>query len=160
MLVFRIVTRKQVATALTGEGARRYGGRWNFKGAAVVYTAGTGALALLEMLVQDQPLRAEYTVLPVELPPSIEVAHISLDRLPKNWPESGDLEPTRAIGAQWLHEAKTAVLRVPSAVVPSEFNYLLNPAHSKFVRIRIGRVEKLSIDLRLIQRFATNKSTA
>jgi RES domain-containing protein len=149
---FRIVTRKRVADAFSGEGARLYGGRWNPKGIRLVYTAGSRALAILEMLAQDQPLRARYAIIPVIVPSSIRIERLSRATLPKGWEDARQSERLRAIGANWVKRGKSAVLCVPSAVVPSEFNYLLNPAHTDFSRIKQGHVETLRTDRRLLDK--------
>ena len=160
LIVFRIVTQRHVADAFSGEGARLYGGRWNPKGIRVVYTASSRALAMLEMLAQDQPLRAHYTIIPAAIPASIKVERLALTKLPTDWAESNQNETLRTIGADWINRSKAAVLCVPSAVVPSEFNYLLNPGHADFKRIKIGNAEIIKTDARLIQKIADKTSTS
>ena len=157
--VFRIVTQRHAHDAFSGEGARLYGGRWNPKGIRVVYTASSRALAMLEMLTQDQPLRARYVIIPATIPAAIQIERVALTRLPTGWSESNQNEALRAIGADWVKRSNTAVLCVPSAVVPSEFNYLLNPGHSNFKRIKIGKAEVIKTDARLMQKI-TDKTTS
>lgn len=152
--VFRIVTHRRVADAFSGEGARVYGGRWNPKGISVVYTASSRALAILEMLVQDRPLRARYAIMAARLPSTVRIERVSAAALPDTWATALPADELRAVGADWIKRAKTAVLRVPSAVVPSEFNYLLNPAHPEFNRIKQWPVETLNTDHRLFQKLA------
>ena len=84
-----------MADAFSGEGARLYGGRWNPKGIRVVYTASSRALAMLEMLAQDQPLRAHYTIIPAAIPASIKVERLALTKLPTDWAESNQNETLR-----------------------------------------------------------------
>ncbi len=147
--VWRIVTARFAEAAFSGEGARRYGGRWNRKGVLVVYTAGSQSLAMLEMLVQDQPLRACYMMIPAEIPPGLEIEQVDIDRLPSDWRDPAALEALRAIGNEWEARLATVVLAVPSTVIPSETNYLLNPRHPDFAQIAIGEPRELVTDLRL-----------
>lgn len=147
--VWRLVTARFAETAFSGEGARRYGGRWNRKGVAVVYTAGSLSLAMLELLVQDQPLRAHYLSIPAEIPPEVGIERLDPDRLPADWRDPAALETLRGIGGDWAAGLASAVLAVPSAVIPVETNYLLNPRHPDFGRIRIGEPQELVSDLRL-----------
>jgi RES domain-containing protein len=149
---WRLTTARFACTAFTGDGARRWGGRWNPKGRAVVYTAGNLSLAMLEMLVQDQPLRARYVAIPAEIPADLAIRHIRVDELPADWREPTGRDRLRHIGADWLARRETAVLAVPSTVIPSETNYLLNPAQADFERIGIGEPEPLVTDLRLLGR--------
>lgn len=151
--VFRIVTRARAADAFSGEGARLYGGRWNSKGIRVVYTASARSLAMLEMLVQDQPLHAEYVIIPARVPSRVRVEQVATSVLPKDWRATGPNEALRELGEQWVRRSLSAVLRVPSAVVPQEHNYLLNPAHADFGKIKLGRAEALTTDPRLVARF-------
>ena len=154
LVVFRIVTQRHVADAFTGEGARLFGGRWNPKGVRVIYTASSRALAMLEMLTQDQPLRAHYVIIPATISASIDIERIAITKLPTDWSEPSQHDALRAAGADWAKRGKAAVLCVPSAVVPSEFNYLLNPEHTDFKRIKIGKAEGIKADSRLLQKIA------
>ena len=150
--VWRLVTARFADTALSGEGARRYGGRWNRKGVSVVYTSGTLSLAMLEMLVQDQPLRARYTTIPVDMPTGLEIERLDIDQLPADWQDPAALEVLRRIGSDWTVGLSSAVLAVPSAVIPVETNYLLNPKHPDFAQITIGEPRELITDLRLLKK--------
>jgi len=152
LTVWRIVTARFAEVAFSGEGARRYGGRWNRRGVPLVYTAGSQSLALLEMLVQDEPLRASYLMIPAEIPTGLSVGRIGLDQLPPDWRAPAALETLRTLGTEWAAGLATAVLAVPSVVIPAETNYLLNPRHADFARISIGGAQALLTDLRLIKR--------
>jgi RES domain-containing protein len=149
--VWRVVTQRYADTAFSGEGARLYGGRWNPKGLAMIYTAETQSLALLEMLVQDAPLHARYVMIPARVPEQI-VAHIDQTTLPSDWRELSARTELQRIGATWIHAATSAVLAVPSAVVPAEFNYLLNPTHPDYALLEIGTRTEWLTDQRLMRR--------
>ena len=151
--VWRVVTERYADTAFSAEGARLYGGRWNPKGLAMVYTAQTQSLALLEMLVQDAPLRARYVMIPARIPKQI-VAHIDQATLPADWRELSARSDLQQIGATWIHAGTSAVLAVPSAVVPAEFNYLINPAHSDYSLLELGTRTEWLADQRLMRRAA------
>jgi RES domain-containing protein len=152
LCVCRLVTGRLADTAFSGEGARPYGGRWNRKGVPAVYTAGSLSLAMLELLVQDQPLRARYMAIPAEIPQDLEIERVDVARLPPDWRDPAALEALRAVGSDWGAALTTAVLAVPSAVIPIETNFLLNPKHPAFARIAIGEPKELITDLRLIVR--------
>jgi RES domain-containing protein len=146
---WRITKRKHARHAFNGEGAREFGGRWNNPGIAVVYTAQSQSLAALEMLVHlDSPgLLESYVLFEVEIDEAL-VQQVA--RLPKNW--KGDPPPAqiRAIGDEWALAARSVALRVPSALVPSENNFLLNPNHPDFARLRIGKPIRFRFDPRLV----------
>lgn len=127
--VFRIVTQRRATDAFSGEGARLYGGRWNPKGVRFVYTASSRALAMLAMLAQEEPLHARYAIIPAKLPTSLTIERVAVSKLLAGWSEPLPNGALRALGADWVRRAKTAVLCVPSAIVPNEFNYVLNPLH-------------------------------
>ena len=152
LTVWRLVTRRFADTAFTGEGARLYGGRWNHKGIPIVYTAASQSLAMLEMLVQDEPLRAHYMMIPATLPDSLVIEHIDPTRLPADWRDPLARERLQAMGSEWARLKNSAVLAVPSAVIPAETNYLLNPVHPAFSKIKIGAAQPFITDLRLIKR--------
>lgn len=150
-VVWRIVTARYAESAFSGEGARLYSGRWNRKGVAVVYTAGSQSLAMLEMLVQDQPLRARYVMIPASLPESLAIERIVPGQLPEGWREGPARQELQALGSNWIRRQTSAVLAVPSAVIPDETNYLLNPTHPDFAAIEIGEPQDFVTDLRLLR---------
>ena len=153
LTVWRVVTERYADTAFSGEGARLYGGRWNPKGVAMVYTAQTQSLALLEMLVQDSPLRAHYVMIPARFPERI-VERMDPASLPVDWREISARGELQQVGARWSQTRASAVLAVPSAVVPAETNYLLNPNHTDFAHVQIGAREEWLTDTRLLRRAA------
>lgn len=135
------------AQAFNGEGARLVGGRWNSKGTAVVYTAGTAALAVLEQLVhvQSHEFLDAYRLCKISFD-DVLVETVSQADLPPAWKTSKDL---KRLGDEWAAKQSSAVLRVPSVIVDSEVNYLLNPAHPDFPRIDIDRPQPFWFDPRL-----------
>ena len=144
---YRIVKRRFVGTAFSGEGARLYGGRWNSPGVRVIYTSSTIALALLEW-------RAHLTYWPAPPVALIEVQFdaglvLSSVRLPTSWQRTPSPKENAAVGDNWVKAGKSAVLKLPSAIVPEEYNYLLNPAHPGFGKVTIGRPRFLRVDPRL-----------
>ena len=149
--VWRITTARFAQSAFSGEGARLYGGRWNPKGWEVVYTAQSQSLALLELMVQDDPLRAHYVLIPAKLPADLPETRIDVDQLPEDWRTIGARDVLQTMGQAWLQEAQTAVLNVPSAVVPAERNILINPRHPDFARIVLGEPQSLQTDTRLLR---------
>lgn len=149
LTVWRLVTARFADTAFSGEGARLYGGRWNLKGVPVVYTSATQSLAMLEMLVQDEPLRARYVMIPANLPKGMKLERIAPEQLPADWRHLGARQQLQVIGTDWAKRRSSAVLAVPSAVIPSETNYLLNPLHPSFSKIEIGKPLDFVTDLRL-----------
>ncbi len=149
LAVWRMVTARFAKSAFSGDGARRYGGRWNRKGVPLVYTAGTQSLAMLEMLVQDEPLRARYVIIEARIPKGVTIDRIRVADLPPDWRDIAAREDLQAIGTAWAKKRNAAVLAVPSAVIPAETNYLLNPLHPDFRRIKIGKLQKFEPDLRL-----------
>jgi RES domain-containing protein len=152
--VWRLTTARFAKSAFSGDGARLYGGRWNRKGVPLVYTAGTQSLGMLEMLVQDDALRARYAVIEARIPKGVTIDRIRIEDLPPDWREIDGREKLRAIGTEWARKLHAAVLAVPSAVVPAELNYLLNPLHPDFRRIKIGKPQEFRTDLRLIEAVA------
>ena len=145
---WRIVKEKHAATAFSGEGARLYGGRWNSAGVGLVYTSGTQALAALESLVHlNPPVIFKYAAIPVEFDAAlVEKA----PALPADWADQPAPPSTQAIGDLWAKEARSAVLQLPSVIIPGESNYLLNPAHPDFKKISIGKPAAFAFDPRLL----------
>lgn len=152
LTVWRIKTARFVTSAFTGEGARLYGGRWNPKGYPIVYTAESRSLALLEMLVQDDPLRANYVLVPAHIPNDLSITTIQTQELPEDWRNLSTRDALQTIGKDWLTSMRSAILSVPSAVLPAERNYLINPNHPDFQNIMLGSPESLQTDMRLYKK--------
>ncbi len=145
---WRIVKEKHATTAFSGEGARLYGGRWNSAGVSLVYTSSTRALAALESLVHlNPPVIFRYAAIPIEFDAAL-VEKVST--LPHGWNEQPAPPSTRALGDLWACQARSAVLELPSVIIPGESNYLLNPAHPDFTKIALGRPQPFSFDPRLL----------
>lgn len=149
---WRITKAKHASTAFTGGGAKAYGGRWNSPGTAMVYTAGSASLAILEMLVhlQAQDLMHRYVIFEVTFSETLVTA-INSAKLPKSWRRSPAPATVQAVGDGWVTGGKSAVLRLPSVIVPSEWNYLLNPALPDFAKITVGPKQPIKFDPRLIK---------
>ena len=146
---WRLTKTRYLATAWDGEGAKTSGGRWNSVGTAVVYTSATLSLALVETLVHvPSGLLPAYTAVPIDFEDSLVAVVEAADLLP-NWKKQPAPPETRAIGDAWAASSRSALLRVPSVVVPIEFNYVINPKHRDFGRIRIGAPTPSPFDPRL-----------
>lgn len=146
---WRLIKTKHLVTAWDGEGARRAGGRWNSVGTPVVYTSSTLALALVETLVHiPSGVLPAYTAVSVDFDESLVTA-LDPRSLPTDWMKYPAPASTRAVGDAWVSAAGSAVLRVPSVVVPAECNYVLNPNHPDFTRARIGTPMPFPFDPRL-----------
>ena len=149
LMVWRLITARFAHSAFSGEGARLYGGRWNHKGTPMVYTAGSQSLAMLEMLVQDEPLRARYVMVSAALPKNLKIERVTPVQLPADWRDPGARDRLQKIGTDWVKRESSVVLAVPSVVIPNETNYLLNPRHPSMARIVIGKPQEFITDLRL-----------
>jgi RES domain-containing protein len=102
-----------------------YGGRWNHKGTPVLYTAASRALCALEILANADELAGDYVLTPIELPEDLPM-HV-VGTLPPDWDAREPTDETRDIGTSWANGLSTAVLAVPSSIIPLELNYLVNP---------------------------------
>lgn len=152
IIAWRLVKTRFLKHAFDGEGARLYGGRWNSAGGPVVYSSATASLAVLELFanVQRSELLISYSLLSCSFDEAL-LSEVGLDDLPSNWRGSPAPAELQAIGDDWLRSGRSAVLRVPSAVIEHESNYLLNPAHRDFKRIKRSAAEPFMFDLRLIK---------
>ncbi len=151
-LAWRLIKTKHAEQAYTGEGARRFGGRWNSRGTRMIYASETIALALLETLVHlDSAILLErYSLCTIQLDDAV-IEDLSLERLPKRWRRSPPPRALQEVGDRWVQDARSAVLRVPSAIVPIERNLLFNPVHPDFASLTLGEPRPFPIDLRLVQ---------
>jgi RES domain-containing protein len=147
---WRIFKTRYESDAFNGEGARLYGGRWNSVGVAVVYTAGSLSLAILELLVHldRSNVLPSYSICPVNFDESL-VKAVDIKDLPPDWQESPSSHFLQELGDEWIAKATSVVLRVPSAVVPQENNYLINPRHKDFKKLKLGTPNSLKLDTRL-----------
>lgn len=147
---WRIARSNRVARAFDGEGARIYGGRWNSPGTPVVYTAQSESLAALELLVHlhSSELLTSYSAIPVDFDDDL-VEVLPPAKLPRNWSAHPAPSALQQIGDRWAAAGRSLVLQVPSAIVPREHNYLLNPIHPDFRRVVIGRASRFRFDPRL-----------
>lgn len=136
---------------LSGEGGLRFSGRWHSRGARILYLADHPASTLVETLVHleidPEDLPDRYQLLAVDIPDNVGFEAIEEDQLPANWRDQTPL--TRALGDRWLRDARTALLRVPSATVPFAVNWLLNPAHADAAHARIVAIIRAPFDRRL-----------
>ena len=137
---------------LNGIGGLYASARWHTKGRPIVYLAETPAGALLESLVhleidkEDVPLR--YQLMKVNAEDDIPFETVMPDSLPNTWRDEEEI--TRRIGTEWLKDGKTALLQVPSAIMPETWNWLLNPRHEDAKRVRIVSAVKYFHDMRLV----------
>jgi len=149
--LWRVVKRKHAATAFDGKAALRFGGRWNSPGRRAVYASASKSLAVLEVLVHldvGRPLpRLVAFTFDVD---SKLVDHLAAVQLPRHWRTSRGLLATQQLGDTWLASGSALALAVPSTIVPEELNYLLNPAHPAFGRLRFGRSIPFLLDPRLV----------
>lgn len=139
---------------LTGQGGLRAPARWHNKGKPIVYAASSPASALLEVLVHLEladldALPDAYQLLMIEVPDDLTVVTLEKADLDSEWLVREDI--TRSAGDAWLGEANSAVLAVPSAIVPYTQNYLINPAHSDAGQIRVVAQDHYPFDARLFR---------
>ena len=148
---WRLCQAAHQGTAFTGEGARRYGGRWNHKGQAAVYTAATQSLSALEILVHtDTDLVAnDYVVFAVDFPADVAIETVLPAELPPRWRDEYPPLACQSLGGAWLEQGRSAVLAVPSAIIPSETNYILTPGHPEFAQLLIQPPAPFTFDPRL-----------
>lgn len=150
--VWRIVKNRYASSAFDGEGARKFGGRWNSPGVPLAYASGTRALCLLEVLAGLGSVRPlpSYVLISASFDDAL-VLSVSLDQLPPDWRRSPPPPATQRIGDAWADQRTSAVLRVPSVIVPDEHNYLFNPAHPDFQHVQVGPPEEITLDSRLLR---------
>jgi RES domain-containing protein len=145
---WRLTKTRYLATAWDGEAARRGGGRWNGVGTPVVYASGTLSLALVGTLVHlPSGVLPAYSAQRADFDESLVTVLQDAD-LPPDWRSDRPPAASRAFGDAWVAEGRTAVLRVPSVVVPVEVDYIFNPRHPDFARVRIGAPIPFPFDVR------------
>lgn len=150
MIVYRI-SNSDYKGDLSGTGSKIFGSRWNSKGTAVLYTSQYISLSVLEMLVNTN--FKDYTIaldlMYIKFPDELPVIEIELKQLKNNWKD--DVDYTRFIGDEFIKQNKSLLLKVPSAVIQEEFNYLANPLHADFKKIKIIKTKLFWPDERLFK---------
>lgn len=152
MTSWRLVKAPLAATAFDGEGARLHGGRWSSPGVRVIYAAEHLSLAALEMLVhlQDAVALRSYVAIDVEFDADL-ATEVDRSTLPVSWRAYPVRPELQVIGNEWAATGRSVILRVPSAIVPVESNFLFNPAHPQFESVKIGRPRSFDFDVRLLR---------
>jgi len=150
---WRIVRAARANSAFTGEGGRVYGGRWNSRGTALVYVSEHESLAALELFVHTMPLAPTERYFSFRLEWEDKITeYFSLKNLPPNWNAEPPTFETMQIGDDWVRRGISVALAVPSVLSTSEKNFLLNPTHSYFKRIKISKPVEYRFDSRLLNR--------
>jgi RES domain-containing protein len=152
MRFWRICRRRYAAEAASGEGAYRYGGRWNSRGVRVVYASTSLALAAIETFVNLEPrlLPEDLVSIEGEIPEVLEIERLSLEALRPRWQRSRDESLARS-GNEWIRAGKTVALLVPAATILGEWNVLLNPAHAQFSKVKFDPPRPFEFDARMFR---------
>lgn len=148
MIIYRLVTGKY-KDDLSGNGSKLYGGRWNSPGTAVLYTAENISLAVLEILVRADKytIPVSYKLLKITIPDDADTIIITEAKLRKQWED--DLAYTQWMGDEIFKANESLILKVPSAIVPEENNYIINTGHKDFKKVKITDTDSFEFDKRL-----------
>ena len=152
MEVFRL-SRETHAAILSGKGAAIKGARWNSIGVEMIYTAANRSLAMAEVAVHFTlaTLPSDYVMTTIFIPEDISLQKLIVKDLPKDWNAFPHPSSTLAIGDIFIANNKFCVLQIPSVVTQGDFNLLINPNHSEFLKIRIMAIEKFPFDKRIFK---------
>lgn len=147
MEVFRI-TLTEYADGLYASGRSN---RWNYKGEKVIYAAGSRSLACLENVVHASgvALSQHFTVMVIYIPDKISIETIGTGQLPKDWNKKARPRTCQRLGSQWANSNASLLLQVPSSIIPDEKNYLINPAHKDFTKVKIIDHQNFYFDRRI-----------
>jgi RES domain-containing protein len=150
MIVFRLAKQKYCRD-LSGKGAELAGGRWNSKGVSMIYTSESRALCLAEIAVHVPIgiVPVDYFLTEIEIPEGIEISPVTEKDLPAGWDAFPHSKTTQEIGDMFILKNEFLILKVPSAVVKGDFNYLINPGHFLFREVKIVKTELFTFDTRL-----------
>lgn len=150
MIVYRIAGKKY-SDDLTGTGAAMYGGRWNKKGTPVLYTGESKEIALLETIVHTPPMIIpKLDIVTLDIPDE-SITSIEIDMLPSNWKSYPAPSILSEIGEQWVNDAKTIALKLPSCIIHSAYILILNCKHIDFGRVKLVGKQDFIFDSRLIK---------
>jgi len=150
MRAYRIAKDKYI-NDLSGTGAKLYGGRWNEEGTSVLYTSTNLSLAVLELLANHVwGLVKGYSYVQLQIPDELLIKTANMDMLSSKWRKSQYSMSTISLGTTWARSQDSLGLLVPSAVLPTEYNLLLNPAHAEYHKVTSQKVEPLDLDRRVL----------
>jgi RES domain-containing protein len=151
MIVYRLCKEKYIRD-LSGKGAEMEGGRWNSKGAALLYTSQSRALCTTEIAVHTPlgKMPTNYWIITIEFPDNAKIFEFDISKLPADWRSYPHTHAIQTLGDAFIISGKYLVMKVPSVVVPGDFNYLLNPAHTLFQQVKIIAQEPFEFDKRMI----------
>jgi len=155
MELYRI-TQESYSNDLSGDGSRIFGGRWNSEGRYAVYTSANRSLALLETLAHIPAKlfrNKKYILVTVFLPDKAPLKFIEEKDLPNNWDALDIQHVTQKIGDNFLEEQKGLLFRVPSVLMPEEFNYIINPLHPSMKQVKVIHQREIRFNDRLIKTF-------
>jgi len=149
--VWRLIKAEHANDALAGEGARRGGGRWNSKGVRVVYASGALSLAALEVMVHTHfySVLKYYVCIPIDFDPSLSQS-ITIEDLPDTRKADPIPQSVKNMGDRWIQHQESVILKVPSVIIPVEYNFLINPSHPDIEKVVIHSPQKFAFDPRLL----------
>jgi RES domain-containing protein len=155
MIVYRIEREKYLATTLLGIGASKSDGfRWNSLHTRLVYTADSRALATLEVAVHldlSEDLPNDRYYVEIDIPDELTILEVNRNDLPLNWDSNPPTGLTQTIGDDFVYFSEAPILKVPSSIVPQEFNYLINPKHHDSKKITLLKTYRMCFDSRFKQ---------
>jgi len=152
MRIFRL-SRKKYASELSGIGASKSGNRWNSRGTEIIYCANSRALAMAEVSVHISltTLPRDFMMMEIDIPKNISIAILDKKELPERWNDFPHRNETQKIGDNFILNNKHCLLKVPSAVVKGDYNYLINPHHKDFIKIKIHHISIFPFDKRIFK---------
>jgi RES domain-containing protein len=153
MIVYRLC-KEAYLNDLSGRGAEINGGRWNNKGLPALYTASSRALAVLEVAVHVPfgIIPTDYYMTAIGMPDDTAIHKLNITDLPTNWNRNPIVKSTQYIGDNFLKANKQLVLQVPSATVPGDYNFVINPNHPDFTSLKTMFTEPFEFDSRLFKK--------
>lgn len=148
LIVYRI-TKSKRASDISGTGAALFPGRWNKKGTPVLYAGSSKEIALLENIVHIPPMiNPKLDVLQIEIPDD-SITELEIKDLPSNWHQFPAPTVLSEIGQKWIEVGKTMALKVPSSIIHSSYNFILNCSHADYKLVKILSQKEFRFDSRL-----------
>lgn len=150
---YRICKTKYAARLFESESTFSFGGRWNSRRTKILYTAESLSLGVLEMLVHfnNEKILPAYSFATAEFDESLILPVEDFRSLPENWKDTPSPLEIQRIGDEWAQEQTSVVLKVPTSILPFEFNYLINVGHPDFLKVKLGKVQPLNFHERQLR---------